>query len=493
MTTSATGGTVARQRLRKAAPAAALALLVLTTGLAGAAEAAVVACGTVLTRTTKLTADVGPCPGKGIIIGVSNITLDLNGHTVAGNPRARGSGLDQGGVVLRRVRGVTLTNGTVRGFDAGVVIDGGGDNTVTKVKAVDNVNYRVVTGRNALPPAGSGPGLPCDLGDGIAVVGSVGNAVRNNTLAGNGPYSGIALVGRSERNVVSNNQVRDNDLLNRPPGGDRTVCGGQVGELGPLGRLVQGVGVRVEGPGAHHNVVSDNSIERSALAGVMVTSFRNEFPLTNNGFNQILNNSITSTGQRTREVQNFFDEYHSSGIFLHNAGTTAVSLSYGNTIAGNTTSNNYGGGIEVVGTFPGSGEVGVGGNTIVGNVANDNLLDGIILAEGTVDTTVAGNKAHGNGKDKALIAQLNAQDPFVVWTGADGADLNPGCADNVWSANQFGTVNQRCVKANGGTGKVIGPGPAAAAAGGAARLSAPSGPQRGDLLLQRGGPQGVGG
>ncbi len=431
---------------------------------------------------TKLVADVGPCRGKGLIIAASNITVDLNGHTVAGDPGARGSGLDQGGVVLRRVRGVTLTNGTVRGFDAGVVIDGGGDNTVTRVKAVDNVNYRVITGRNALPPADPDPGLPCDLGDGIAVVGSSGNTLRNNTVVANGPYSGVALVGRSERNVVSNNRVWDNDLLNRPPGGDRTVCGGFVGQLGPLGRLVQAVGVRIEGPGAQQNVVSSNQIERSALAGVMVTAFPKAFPLANNGFNQILNNSITQTGLRTRDVQNSYDGYHSSGIFLHNSGTTAVSLSYGNTIAGNTTSNNYGGGIEVVGTFPGSGEVGAGGNTIVRNVANDNLLDGISLGEGTVKTTVAGNEAHGNGRDKALIAQLNAQDPYVVWTGADGADLNSGCADNVWLANQFGTVNQRCVKANGGTGKVISPG----------RPSAhPScGPVLGCLLLARWGPGG---
>lgn len=432
----------------------------LTTGLADAAQAAV-ACATVITTSTKLSADVGPCPGKGIIIAASNITVDLNGHTVSGNSRARGSGLDQGGVVLRRVRGVTLTNGTVRGFDAGVVINGGGDNTVTKVKAVDNVNYRVITGRNAVPPTNPDPGLPCDLGDGITVVGSSGNTLRNNTVVANGPYSGVSLVGRSERNVVSDNKVWDNDLLNRPPRGDRTVCGGQVGQIGAFGRLVQDVGVRIEGPGAQQNVVSRNQIERSALAGVMVTAFPKAFPLANNGYNQILNNSITQTGLRTREVQNSYDGYHSSGIFLHNSGTTAVSLSYGNTIAGNTTSNNYGGGIEVVGPFPGSGEVGVGGNTIAGNVANDNVLDGIILAEGTVDTTVAGNQAHGNGWDKALIAQLNAQDPYVVWTGADGADLNPGCADNVWSRNQFGTVNQRCVKANGGTGNVIGPDPGA--------------------------------
>lgn len=129
----------------------------------------------------------------------------------------------------------------------------------------------------------------------------------------------------------------------------------------------------------------------------------------------------------------------------------------------------------------------MGGNTIVGNVVNNNVLTGIILAEGTVETTVSGNKAHGNGRDKALIAQQ----PFVVWVGVDGADLNPGCASNVWSANRFGTVNQRCVKASGGAGKVVGPGPTAA--GMAARLSTPPGPQRGHLLLQRGGPQGAGG
>lgn len=479
--------------LGRTAAALALALSLLTAGLdgtAGAAAQAAVGCGAVVTENTKLTGDVGPCPGMGIIIAASNVTVDLNGHTVTGNPRARGSGLDQGGVVLRRVRRVNLTNGTVRGFDAGVVIDGGGDNTVTRIKAIDNVNYRVVTGRNAtLPDVNPDAAAPCDLGDGIAVVGSVGNALSNNTVAGNGPFSGIALVGRSSFNVVSNNLVRDNDLLNRPPGGDKTMCGGQPGELGPTGRLVQGVGVRIEGPGAQHNLVSNNQIPRSALAGVMVTAFRNAFPQTNNGFNKILNNTITQTGLRTRPVQNFFDEYHSSGIFLHNAGTTEVTLSYGNTIAGNTSSDNVGGGIEVVGPFPGSGEVGVGGNTIVGNVVNNNVLTGIILAEGTVDTTVSGNKAHGNGRDKALIAQLNAQQPFVVWVGVDGADNNPGCASNVWSANQFGTVNQKCVKANGGTGKVIGPG----AAGQTARLSALSGSLRGDLLLQRGGPQGVGG
>ncbi|MGI9022839.1 MAG: NosD domain-containing protein [Acidimicrobiales bacterium] len=447
------------------AAAVALALLMLSTGLVDTAAAAPLACGTVITKTTVLTANVGPCPGTGLVIAADNITVDLNGHRVSGNPQARGSGPDQAGVVLRQVRGVTLRNGTVRGFDAGVLIAGGGRNTVIDIRAVDNVNYRVVTGRNSQPS--DDPGTPsCDLGDGIAVLASNGNRLSNNTVVGNGPYSGVALIEQSNRNTVVDNDVTDNDLLNRPPGGGQTVCGGQPGELGPLGRLVQGVGVRIEGPGAQHNVVAGNRIVRSALAGVMVTAFRNAFPQANNGFNQIVGNTISKTGLRTREVQNFFDEYHSSGILLHNAGTTEVSLSYGNTVAGNNTSDNVGGGIEILGPFPGSGEVGVGGNTIAGNVANNNVLTGILVNEGVTDHILSGNKAHGNGLDKALIAQLNAQDPFIVWVAADAADNNYRCDANVWSGNQFGTVNQQCVKAGGGTGKVVGPVPTAPAAGG---------------------------
>jgi len=454
-------GLFAVRRIRRAVVAVAAAPLLVATLLVDSAYAAetVVSCGAVITENTKLAADVGPCPGKGIRIDADNITLDLNGHRVVGNPQVRVSP-DKAGILLRNVNGVTVKNGIVEGFDAGVSIIGGSSNTVRRVTAQNNVNYRLVTGRDASAEDFDPENGPfCTLGDGITMYNSTKNVVRNNVVTGNGPYSGISLVGRSMRNVVSNNEVLDNDLVNQPPSGEgRTVCGGLVGELGPLGRLVQDVGVRIEGPGAQYNVVEGNKIRRSALAGVMVTAFRNEFPMANNGFNQILNNSISQTGLRTREIQNFYDEYHSSGIFLHNAGTTAVSLSYGNTIAGNNSSNNFGGGIEVVGPFPGSGEVGVGGNTIVGNVANNNVLDGIILAEGTIDTTVTGNKAHGNGLDKALIAQLNAQDPYVVWTGADGADLNPRCDDNHWFANFFGTVNQDCV-AIGGTGTVIGPPP----------------------------------
>ncbi|MDQ6948808.1 MAG: right-handed parallel beta-helix repeat-containing protein [Actinomycetota bacterium] len=302
---------------------------------------------------------------------------------------------------------------------------------------------------------------------------------------GNGPYSAIALIEQSAGNTVAQNEVADNDILNQHASEGATVCGGLAGEVGEAGKLTQDVGVRIEGPGANHNTVSGNHIVRSALAGVMVTAFRNAFPETNNGFNQIMGNSIFQTGLRTREVQDFFDDYHSSGIFLHNSGTTEVSLSYGNTIAGNISSDNVGGGIEVVGTYPGSGEVGVGGNTITRNVTNNNRLTGILLAEGVTDHILTGNQGHGNGLDKAFIAHLNAQDPFLLWVAADAADDNYHCDANAWSGNQFGTVNQKCVKANGGTGQVVGPVPAASAP--IASASVASRPQGDDHLPGRGG------
>jgi len=36
----------------------------------------------------------------------------------------------------------------------------------------------------------------------------------------------------------------------------------------------------------------------------------------------------------------------------------------------------------------------------------------------------------------------------------DGADYNPNCDNNQWTANIFGTVNQVCVKAGNGTGTI---------------------------------------
>lgn len=63
---------------------AAVAVLLGAGAFASSAAAAPVGCGTVVTRDTTLTADIGPCNSGGLAVGADNVTLDLGGHTVFG-------------------------------------------------------------------------------------------------------------------------------------------------------------------------------------------------------------------------------------------------------------------------------------------------------------------------------------------------------------------------------------------------------------------------
>lgn len=74
-----------------------------------------------------------------------------------------------------------------------------------------------------------------------------------------------------------------------------------------------------------------------------------------------------------------------------------------------------------------------------------------------VFTTVARNRAHRNGLDKALIAKVTGGDPYSVWDGVDGADNSVQCDHNHWSHNSFGTVNQECVATGRNRTRASGP------------------------------------
>ncbi|HEX2041115.1 MAG TPA: right-handed parallel beta-helix repeat-containing protein [Acidimicrobiales bacterium] len=447
-----TGGI--NERASRAAVGVGAALLLTATVLVDVAEGQAVGCGAVITRDTRLSGDVGPCPGEGIVIAADNITVDLGGHRVIGDPQAR-TAPDKAGIILRQVTRVTVRNGTVERFDAGVVIMGGGRNTVRRVTARDNVNYRMVTGRDSQPEdIVPNVGPYCELGDGITAFGSNDNVIEQNLLYGNGPFSAVSLVFDSDRNRVANNDIRDNDVMNETPAGTGTVCGstanGPIPDPPPFccdawGRHSQDVGVRIEGPGAERNVVERNLMQRNGLAGVLITGFHMEVG-TNNGFNVVRRNRIYQTGLRVHDSTGDGTEaYRSSGIQLHHSGPPFIHVSYGNLIEGNESSGNFASGIEVTGPTPGSGVVGEHGNTVRNNVVNDNLLDGIHLAEGTVETEVTGNRGRGNGWDPARVREISEGDVYANYDGVDGGDYNPGCGSNRWSRNRVRTVNQPCV------------------------------------------------
>lgn len=226
------------------------------------AQAAHVSCGQTITQNTTLDGDVGPCnTTDGIIVGASGITLNLNGFKVFSDaplPRVHsdGSPAEVVGIHLVNVSNVTVTNGTVSGFAAGVAVEGGGSNKVNKIKALAN----------------EGPCIGEDFttqaigkfGDGIVMFSSVNNRIENNVADNNGPFSGISVVTNVE-------------LVNRPVTDQPLPTGNVVrnNKLNHNDKCFGSIGIRIEGPGASRNTVVGNDVNDSFLEGVAVLAVNN--------------------------------------------------------------------------------------------------------------------------------------------------------------------------------------------------------------------------
>lgn len=284
-----------------------------------------VSCGDVLTEDTVLERNVGPCPDGGLVIGADDITLDLNGRRVFGTEEPG----DGPGVLIDDRTGVTVTNGKVSLFDAGVAIMGGSRNTVSGIQAVNNV--------------GSGG---TDFGDGIAVGNSSDNDIVGNRLTDNGPFSGVGVFGGgSSGNTIDNNRIVGNDAVdvNAPDHGD------------PSGTQ-QTDGVRLE-PLTSENTVTNNAVRGSGLDGIAL--FRRSTD------NVVRGNDVRGNG--------LHDKLHrkGSGIILFNEADR-------NVVEDNTVIGNAANGIVLRGavTFPGVTIPGARDNRVLDNTTRGNgVLD----------------------------------------------------------------------------------------------------------------------
>jgi parallel beta-helix repeat protein len=144
-------------------------------------------CGEIITEDTRLDTDLVNCPEHGIVIGADNTTLDLGGHTIAGDPEGF---FDIGIDNSAGYDGVSIRNGTVKEFDTGVALVGTIDNHIEAL-VVSTAHF--------------GNGI---LVDGFAWGGSSSNRIEKSTLTGNGG-AGIDLTGTFD-NVVSKNTITGN-------------------------------------------------------------------------------------------------------------------------------------------------------------------------------------------------------------------------------------------------------------------------------------------
>ena len=472
--------------------------IVLVTGLTmsvPASAANAIQCGSVITTSTTLNADVGPCPANGLIIGASNITLDLGGHSVIGTFTKQGPNpptnvVEAEGINLRQVHGVTVTNGGVYHFAAGVRIDGGSGNTVDYLNVHDNIGILAVDA--------------ADNGDGIALRGSDHNLIDHNVVQHDGPWDGIATLSPdgetgtngSSYNTISNNAIIDNN----------------VPMLGKNGKpsWKQDNGVAITGPGSTHNVVDHNLITGSSVNGVQM------FPACINSYNGIImglgcdgtvpndyniitNNTVLDNGFGAPVATAPIGD----GILILSMGPKGIFEPGHETVSGNDVENNQRNGISVGGgngedlyNAPGTTQgdnygcsnlnsgggntgvptadlCGVLYNKVTNNTSSGNGEDGIDIGPKSHFNTISNNHISRNGRDgiaTPLAVQYdansqaipNGQGGFVTIAGTaatdntiasntaagdgrwDGRDDTPGCG-NTWNGNQFTTVNQPCV------------------------------------------------
>ena len=280
----------------------------------------------IILENTTLTNDVS-FADWGIIIDADNITLDLNGYTV----RGPGSGWDVGVRVNGRT-GVTVKNGRIEGFRAGIGVYTAWVSWGVYRKSVDvTVEGNIVTD---------------NLGDGIFLNAHdstvIGNIVTNNSGVG------VNISPDAARNTIRENYISNN-----------------------------GWGIRLQG--GDYNSISANRITNNQY-GIWFDSHQS-IPITNS----ISGNNITANNGHGIHLEGSFR----TSIFRNNITANLGAGIYlwgsiGETISGNNIINNYDG------IYSRSA-----GNSISANNITANENYGILL-EYSHDATLRNNKLANN-------------------------------------------------------------------------------------------------
>ena len=226
-------------------------------------------CGAYVTQDLTLQHDIYGCVDGGIIVAKSGVTVDLNGHTI--------TGLGEGdGIAAAGVTGVTIKNGSVTNFEAGLRLTGVQNSQVHDVRLSLNSDASAwvegSTGnkflRNTMTENGDG---------GFRLIGSSRNRIAGNTISG-ASDSGVGMEGLSSYNRLVRNKV--------------TLAGEGVKVDDGTGNRVfrntlsynGGAGVEVASE-AHSTRINENQTHFNGADGIFVEAFGAQINRNNSGCN----------------------------------------------------------------------------------------------------------------------------------------------------------------------------------------------------------------
>jgi parallel beta-helix repeat protein len=264
-----------------------IALLALSgvTAAAGQSPPAGLECGDTITADTVLDHDLTGCPSNGIVIGADGITLDLNGHTISGDGKPvrrcpRRQPCDWG-VFNDRHDGVTIRNGSLRGFAVGVLVGGVRGNRLVELSSSHNqfFGFVIVDSARTVIRDSSATNNPRPDGDGLGVFMSHDLRIVHNSFRRNGQI-GIHIENSTDNLIKGNEFVRNGDfgVFVQADGtqvrGNRCVRNGTGILVGPGSRnVIAGNRVSLGGEGiaiekGRGNVVARNVVSRTRHSGI---------------------------------------------------------------------------------------------------------------------------------------------------------------------------------------------------------------------------------
>lgn len=358
--------------------------------------------------------------GAAITVRCSNVTIDLNGHTISGNS------LDNSfayGIRADEQTNVNIENGTIRGFFYGVLLDdnqaglGGGRHDISNLSVLD-CSFRGIriSGANStvtdcyINGIGGTTNFPNSFAAGIELFGGralvANNIVREVHPVGTGEGLGISISSNSYGSTV-----RDNTIVNQIPVG------------------LQGFGIWVGG--ASTVTLQDNTI----------VNFENGFAFPSPTDGRYLGNTISGWYERPFGA-------HSEIV---NGGGNTIQLTAGDDIFD----------INAYGLGPHSSPDGFtivaqsGDDSITGSSANDTLMGGYgadVLDGGAgVDTASFADAAYGSFRISLADQSLN--------TGAALGDTYTGIENITLSRGNdiaYGDANVNVIMGQNGNDKLFG-------------------------------------
>jgi parallel beta-helix repeat protein len=332
-----------------------------------------VSCGQTLKASVRLADDLVDCPGNGLIIGANNITVDLNGHTIAGTNAPKSStgimdgGCGTNGQTCKGHANVTIENGTITGFHCDGVSLAGSHGILLRNMTVKNVG------------AGQGQGAICA---GIFLMRSTGTRVLNSTVSNdvqafqvNGIDAYAAPRTRIERSHIDRNAGSGIEVFQSPKS---RIVGNEL-----EGNKKQGIGVNAS---SDSTWVTGNVARGNRGDGIAVGAGSNLL---------VVGNSASGNGE--------------AGLLLFDLTS---SLIRGNRASGNPTGVVLYGGQSGYAEY--GGKHGAMHNELVANEATKNTRSGILVRgdggkDVANDNLLSRNVANGNGRDGGIVLQGSAK------------------------------------------------------------------------------------